>query len=102
MHRRRSRSPRTCSIRKRTDLHNHSRGFEWGYCGSSPAQLALVLLADTLEDDELALGHYQQFKTDVVVHFEPAAWIITSDEIVEWLRRNRDEFHSPSEVFRGP
>ena len=90
------------SIRKRTDLHNHSRGFEWGYCGSGPAQLALALLADALEDDELALKHYQQFKPDVVAHFEPAAWTITSDEIIEWLRRNRDEFHSPSEVSRGP
>ena len=75
------------SIRKRTDLHNHSRGFEWGYCGSGPAQLSLALLADALEDDELALEHYQQFKTDIVAHFEPAAWTITFDEIVEWLRR---------------
>ena len=90
------------SIRKRTDLHNHSRGFEWGYCGSGPAQLSLALLADALEGDELALEYHQQFKTDVVAHFEPAAWTITSDEIVEWLRRNRDEFHPSSEVFRGP
>jgi len=75
------------SIRKRRDLQNHSRGFEWGYCGSGPAQLSLALLADALEDDDLALEHYQQFKTDIVAHFKPAAWTITSGEIVDWLRR---------------
>ena len=86
------------SIRKRTDLRNHSRGFEWGYRGSGPAQLSLALLADALEDDQLALEHYQQFKADVVAHFEPGAWTITSDEIVDWLRRRRAD----SEVHRGP
>ncbi len=30
----------------RRDLFNHSRGFEWGYGGSGPAQLALALAAD--------------------------------------------------------
>ena len=31
----------------RLDLANHSpTGFEWGYGGSGPAQLALALLAD--------------------------------------------------------
>jgi hypothetical protein len=33
----------------RLDLWNHSpTGFEWGYGGSGPAQLALALLADHL------------------------------------------------------
>ena len=33
----------------RLDLFNHSpTGFEWGYAGSGPAQLALALLADML------------------------------------------------------
>jgi hypothetical protein len=33
----------------RLDLYNHSpNGFEWGYSGSGPAQLALAILADHL------------------------------------------------------
>lgn len=32
----------------RQDLLNHSAGFEWGYGGSGPAQLALAILADFL------------------------------------------------------
>ena len=43
----------------RLDLRNHSpSGFEWGYGGSGPAQLALALAADVLGDDEAALGVY--------------------------------------------
>ena len=38
----------------RPDLRNHSpTGFEWGYGGSGPAELALALLADHFDDDEL-------------------------------------------------
>jgi hypothetical protein len=34
----------------RLDLYNHSPdGFEWGYGGSGPAQLALAILADVLK-----------------------------------------------------
>jgi hypothetical protein len=77
------------SIKKRRDLANHSRGFEWGYSGSGPAQLALALLADALDDDELALDYYQQFKTDVVAHFD-GSWTITSKEIVDWLHRRTE------------
>jgi hypothetical protein len=47
----------------RLDLGDHSpTGFEWGYGGSGPAQLALALLADALGDDALALRLHQRFK----------------------------------------
>ena len=43
-------------LNPRLDLWSHSpTGFEWGYGGSGPAQLALALLADHLEDDKRAL-----------------------------------------------
>jgi hypothetical protein len=50
----------------RFDLRNHSPdGFQWGYGGSGPAQLALALLADAT-DDETAQRYYQEFKFAVV------------------------------------
>ncbi len=65
----------------RLDLHNHSpTGFEWGYGGSGPAQLALALLADALGDDDLAQGHYQEFKRADVSGLG-ASWSINSDEV---------------------
>ncbi len=51
----------------RFDLRRHSPdGFQWGYSGSGPAQLALALLADSLGDDELAQRLYQEFKREFV------------------------------------
>jgi hypothetical protein len=51
----------------RLDLRNHSpTGFQWGYGGSGPAQLALAILADHLGNDEEALFLYQDFKWKVI------------------------------------
>jgi hypothetical protein len=69
-------------LNPRLDLYNHSpTGFEWGYCGSGPAQLALALLADHFGDDRQALDFYQRFKWAVVVELPYRGWILTSGDI---------------------
>ena len=46
----------------RYDLRHLSKtGFEWGFDGPAPAQLALALLADHLGDGEQALRFYRAF-----------------------------------------
>lgn len=66
----------------RTDLANHSPdGFEWGYPGSGPAQLALAICADFLDDDAEALKVYQDFKMARVATIQSDDWIITSTEV---------------------
>jgi hypothetical protein len=71
----------------RLDLFNHSpTGFEWGYAGSGPAQLALAMLAQVLEPDE-AVRLHQRFKAEVVQHFDRQGFTITSDIIREWVGR---------------
>ncbi len=48
----------------RLDLANKSpTGFEWGYGGSGPSQLALALCADALDDEIAVLTIYQNFKS---------------------------------------
>jgi hypothetical protein len=69
-------------LNPRFDLWNHSpTGFEWGYCGSGPAQLALAILADHCSDDELALNFYQRFKWAVIVELPYRSWTLTSEQI---------------------
>lgn len=52
----------------RLDLSAHSPdGFEVGYGGSGPAQLALAILADAF-DDETALRMHVGFKREVIAH----------------------------------
>jgi hypothetical protein len=78
-------------LNPRLDLYNHSpTGFEWGYCGSGPAQLALALLADHLADDEEALNLYQRFKWSVVVELPRRRWTLTSRDIDQLLKTLRE------------
>ena len=69
-------------LNPRLDLRRHSpTGFDWGYAGSGPSQLALAILADHLHDDERALQLYQDFKWKVVTGFDRGAWTLTAREI---------------------
>lgn len=82
----------------RHDLRNHSPdGFEWGYCGSGPAQLALALLADALGDDDEAGNLYQEFKRRFVTKFAHNYWTINLDAILEWADKQTPRQDMPAE-----
>lgn len=67
-------------------LRNHSpTGFEWGYLGSGPAQLALAILIDYTGDEDLALARYQTFKAEIVAHFQDE-WVLHGQAIDTWLK----------------
>ena len=69
-------------LNPRLDLWNHSpTGFEWGYGGSGPAQLALALLADHLGNDDAAVSLHQDFKSQVVASLPHRGWTLTSEQI---------------------
>jgi hypothetical protein len=71
----------------RTDLRNHSpTGFEWGYGGSGPAQLALAILADALGPTR-AVGLYHDFKWEVLAGLEADEWAIAREDVLAWLSR---------------
>jgi hypothetical protein len=81
-------------LNPRFDLWNHSpTGFEWGYAGSGPAQVALAILADHCDNDELALNLYQRFKWAVVAGWPHRGWKLTSGEIDQVLHTLRE--HEP-------
>lgn len=69
----------------RWDLVNHSpTGFEAGYGGSGPAQLALALLADVTQDDQWSLAHYQRFKWEVVSQLA-WEWELSQEKVLQWV-----------------
>lgn len=92
----------------RLDLMRRSpTGFEWGYSGSGPAQLALAIMADHLEHfpedielakravprygaedgpDEFAIRIHQRFKVACVAQLPKGSWTLTSDGVREVLR----------------
>ena len=74
-------------LNPRFDLWNHSPdAFEWGYGGSGPAQLALAILADFLEDDQRASELHQEFKRAVIAALPRQGWTLSSDAIEKVLK----------------
>lgn len=70
----------------RLDLCSHSpTGFEWGYGGSGPAQLALALIADHTGNDDEAVTLHQDFKRLVVARFAFRSWELTGEQLDAWL-----------------
>ncbi|MEI6195743.1 MAG: DUF6166 domain-containing protein [Verrucomicrobiota bacterium] len=78
-------------LNPRLDLWNHSpTGFEWGYGGSGPAQLALAILADHLGDDEQAFNFHHRFKWAVTAELPRRSWTLTSQQIDQVLQTLRE------------
>jgi hypothetical protein len=70
-------------LRLRLDLDNHSpTGFEWGYGGSGPAQLALALLADATGNDRRAVKLHQRFKWKIIAPIKrDEEWFMTGLDV---------------------
>jgi hypothetical protein len=68
-------------------LRNHSPyGPNWGYAGSGPAQLALMILLDFVGDEGFALHHYQEFKRQVIARIDQERnWVLLGGQIREVL-----------------
>jgi hypothetical protein len=69
-------------LNPRLDLVNHSpNGFEWGYLGSGPAQLALAILADVLGDDTRADRLHQWVKERLIAPIDADHWKIIEQQV---------------------
>ena len=69
-------------------IRNHSPdGFNWGYTGSGPAQLALAILLEVTNDEAKALAHYHDFERQAIaaIKSQETNWEIEENKILEWL-----------------
>ena len=67
-------------------VYNHSpSGFNWGYGGSGPAQLALAILLEVCNDETAAQMFYQEFKWQFIATLPDNEWTIPFDAIDEWI-----------------
>ncbi|MBF0247068.1 MAG: hypothetical protein HQL36_03195 [Alphaproteobacteria bacterium] len=68
-------------LNPRLDLRCLSEdGFEWGYVGSGPYQLALAILAHEL-GEQRALGNYRSFCENTVARLRLDHWVLEGDQI---------------------
>lgn len=80
-------------LNPRYDLRNHSPdGFEWGYGGSGPAQLALAILCDATGNDQLAQRLYQKFKFAVIARQpQGGRFCLPQASVLEWVEGHDQE-----------
>lgn len=71
------------NIPQRIKYHSPD-GFEWGYGGSGPADLALNILA-LFTDEDTAYRLYQDFKWEFIATLPTAGGEIKRDDILSWL-----------------
>lgn len=67
-------------------------GFEWGFAGSGPAQLAFAVLFDHFDGDAgRAMLYYQDFKRATIARIHTNQWQLTSADIEATLNDIRQE-----------
>jgi hypothetical protein len=91
---------------------NHSpTGFEWGYYGSGPAQLAYAILRtweemvegrDKRQAKAYALRMYQVFKDDVIAGIKEDEWTITSERVGTWVSDYLEKYPERRPVDEEP
>ena len=72
---------------RHVEMHSPT-GFEWGYAGSGPADLALSILADYLGNEEAAEDLKGVFKEEVVSRLPSTAWVLTEDALAAFFHRH--------------
>lgn len=83
------------------EIRNHSPdGFEWGYGGSGPAQLALALCVHALTHEgkpwpkQRAERVYQIVKDRVIARQQSAMWMLNDRDVIDAIEQ--------AEKIRGP
>ena len=93
-------------LRLYTNVRNHSpNGFEWGYGGSGPAQLALAMCLEVLagepDGERRALECYQDVKWRFVGRLEAETWELRGEEVREYIRTLEARYPEQEELRRA-
>ena len=65
-------------------------GFDWGTIGSGSQQLAFSILRQ-LSEDEFAKDNAQKFAKEVIAVLNARDWILSAQEVLEWIHENMEE-----------
>ncbi len=66
-------------------------GFEWGYGGSGPADLALNILLAASGDRDFSAQHHQAFKWRFVARLPAEGGVIAASEVLDWIAERQIE-----------
>ena len=66
-------------------------GFEWGYRGAGPSDLALNILLSATGDRNFAFRYHMRFCDEVVGRIPLPGGVLRAGEVLEWVARFRDD-----------
>ena len=76
---------RPLSPKPSQQLISHSPdGFNWGFCGSGPAQLALAILYKLTGNSQWSIDFHQQFKSEVIAGLT-GSFTLQIQTIKQWI-----------------
>jgi hypothetical protein len=78
------------NVPHRQTLHSPT-GYEWGYAGSGPADLALNILLMFLDAETARLLH-QDFKQEFIAGMPEEGGIIRRSDVLHWIAKKRGAF----------
>jgi hypothetical protein len=92
--------PRLLDPKPSQKVWNHSPdGFNWGYGGSGPAQLALAILL-RLAPETIAVRHHQKFKEDHIATLPSGEdFEMSLDSVRTWLYAAEIDFNRREEAY---
>lgn len=81
----------------RSEIYSASKdGFDWGYVGSGPMQLAFAMLYQ-LSDENFSKKHASEFANDVVKKLNSRDWLLSASDVVAWIEKRQE---SQTESFK--
>lgn len=94
---------RSVALNPRHDLYNHSPdGFEWGYSGSGPAQLALAMAAMVVPSS-MAIRYHQDVKNELIIPLTGDRWSIADQLVLSViLHRARQQGETCGTAYGDP
>ena len=66
-------------------------GFEWGYLGAGPSDLALNILMHATGERDFAYRHCRQFRDEVVAWIPHAGGTLSAAKILAWVEARQNE-----------
>lgn len=82
------------------DLYKKANdSFDWGHNGPASMQLAFCILY-TLSDKETALSLSIRFTQEVVKKFNARSWVLTSTDVLNWIKLTKEDFEIKPHLIR--
>jgi hypothetical protein len=82
-------------------VFNHSPdGFNWGYGGSGPAQLALALLLIAGVPEAAAVRLHQRFKSEVIARLQQGDFSLDYGQLESWIAQHSREIEEVTALQR--